>query len=366
MPQPPVFESPTARLSIDLDALAHNFHALSADAAPAEIAPVVKADGYGLGAGPIAKRLWTEGARSFFVARLSEASALRAALDPGRPATIYVLDGLALGAAQRLGEADLTPVISTLPQVRAADEWAKRAGRRWPVAVHVNTGMNRQGLSLDEARVLAAAPGALDIILLLSHLGSAAEPRDTRNTEQLERFQALRPLFPGARASLGASAGARLGPEYSADIVRPGISLYGGGPFGQPDPRLRAVARLTAPILEIHELQAGDRVSYGAAVTLERPARVAVVAAGYADGLLRSARGKGRGWLGERSLPILAVDMDLIVLDLQDAAASVGDEVELLGPRAHLDELAVAAGTVPHEILVRLSGRAERVYLGVS
>jgi alanine racemase len=359
-------ESPSARLSIDLDALAHNFHVLAAEVAPAQIAPVVKADGYGLGAEPIARRLWREGARSFFVARLSEALGLREALGRERDATVYVLDGLPPGAASALAKADLTPVISTLPQAWAASEWASRVGRRWPVAVHVDTGMNRQGLSLDETRALASAPGALDVTLLLTHLGSAAEPGDPRNAEQLAGFQAVRPLFPGAKASLGASAGGLLGGDYGADLVRPGISLYGGGPFGRPDPRLKAVARLTAPILEIHELKAGDRVSYGSGLTLAKATRVAIVAAGYADGLLRAARGGSVGWLGERPFPILAIDMDLIVLDLEEAEARIGDSVELIGPRALLDELALAAGTVPHEILVRLSRRAERTYLGAS
>jgi alanine racemase len=359
-------DSPSARLSIDLDALAHNFHFLAGEVAPADIAPVVKADGYGLGAEPIARRLWAEGARSFFVARLSEARALREALGAERNATVYVLDGLTPGAAGRLAEANLTPVIATLPQAWAADEWAKRVDRDWAVAIHVDTGMNRQGLSLDEARTLAAAPGRLAITLLLSHLGSAAERDDPRSAEQLARFRDIRPLFPAAKASLGASAGGLLGGDYGADLVRPGISLYGGGPFGLPDPRLKAVARLTAPILEIHQLSPGDRVSYGAGLTIERATRVAIVAAGYADGMMRSARGRSRGWLADRSLPILAVDMDLIVLDLEDVEPRIGDEVELLGPRALLDDLAVASGTAPHEILVRLSRRAERVYLGAS
>ena len=112
---PPAAHS--TRLTIDLDALAHNYAVLQAHAPGADMAPVVKADGYGLGAGPIARRLWAEGARAFFVARLSEGEALRAALTPDRPATIYVLDGLTPGTGQRLHAADLTPALTSLAQL---------------------------------------------------------------------------------------------------------------------------------------------------------------------------------------------------------------------------------------------------------
>lgn len=355
-----------ARLTIDLDALAANYAVLKDEAGGAEVAAVVKADGYGLGAAPLARRLWAEGARSFFVARLSEGEALRGALGPGRPAAIYLLDGFLPGAAARLAAADLTPVLCTLPQVAAASAWATLAGRL-TVALQVDTGMNRQGLSPEEARVLVDGPGAfrgLDVDLLVSHLGSAAEPSDPRNAEQLAAFDTVRPLFPGARASLSASAGLFLGPEYRHDLVRAGISLYGGGPEERPDPRIRAVATLTAPILDIRNLRAGDRVAYGSTFTAERPMRVAVVAAGYADGLLRAAQGGGYAWCAGGRRRLLAMTMDLLVIELGDAPAEAGEAVELLGPNALLDDLAAAAGTVPHELLVRLSPRAERVYLG--
>lgn len=354
-----------ARLTIDLDALAHNHAVLKAAAEGAELAPVVKSDGYGLGAGPVARRLWAEGARSFFVARLSEGEALRAALG-GRAATIYVLDGLLPGTPDRFEAAQLVPVLSTLPQVNAATAWAAASGPR-VVALQVDTGMNRQGLTPEEARALAEAPGALrglDVRLLMSHLGSASQPEDTRSAEQLARFAAVRALFPDARTSLAASAGVFLGPAYRCDVVRPGVSLYGGGPEERPDARLKAVAVLTAPILDIRNVQAGERIGYGSTFTAERPMRVAVVAAGYSDGVIRAAAGRGYAWCAGARRPLLAVTMDLLVIELGEADAAVGEHVELLGPNVLLDELAAAAGTIHHEVLVRLSTRAERVYLG--
>lgn len=360
-------EPARARLVIDLDALAHNFHVLATEAAGAEVAPVVKADGYGLGAGPVARRLWAEGARSFFVARLGEAQALRTELGPERAATIYVLDGLNAGTAPLIEEAQLTPVISTLPQAAAASVWAARLGRPWPVAVHIDTGMNRQGLTPEEARALAQAPDGLrglDVTLVMSHLGSASEPSDRRNPAQLTGFNQVRALFPQSRASLAASAGVFLGADYRFDMVRPGVSLYGGGPLERPDDRLKAVASLTAPIVDIRSLRPGDRLGYGSRTHVSEPTRIAVLGAGYADGVIRAAMGQGYAWWSGARRALLLVNMDLAAIEMGDAEARIGEPVELLGANALLDDLATAAGTVAHEVLVRLSRRAERTYLG--
>lgn len=362
-PMPP---PSSARLTIDLDALAHNFHVLRGEAPGAEAAPVVKADGYGLGAGPVARRLWAEGARSFFIARLTEGEALRAELGPERPATLYVLDGLTPGTGARLAAAGLTPVLSSLPQVEAAAALAAANGAPLTCALHVDTGMNRSGLTCAQAAALIEARDALrrlDVTLVMSHLGSAPEPAHPRNRLQLDRFAPVRALFPESRASFAASAGIFLGADFHFDQVRPGISLYGGGPEERPDPRLRAVATLEAPILDIRNVAPGEMVGYGASVTAERPMRLAILAAGYADGVIRATRRGGYAWLRGRR-PLVIVTMDMIAVELGEAEARVGEMVELLGPNALLDDQAAAAGTVAHECLVRLSERAERVYVG--
>jgi alanine racemase len=355
------------RLSIDLDALAHNHAVLRREAGGVEVAPVLKSDGYGLGAGPVARRLWAEGARSFFVARLAEGEALRAELGPARSATLYVLDGLTAGSASRLATAQLTPVLCNLSQIAEATSWAAGQKRPLAAALSIDTGMNRQGLTREEARAVAQSTDrlrGLEIGLVMSHLGSASDPENPRNTSQLSGFLDTRALFPTARASLAASAGVFLGAEYRFDQVRPGISLFGGGPRERPDERLAAVATLTAPILDIRNLRAGDLVGYGDDVRMSAPTRVAVVAAGYSDGVIRAAKAGGHAWFGGALRPLLIVNMDILIIEIGDAEAAIGDTVELLGPHAQLDDLAAAAGTVAHEVLVRLSRRAERVYLG--
>lgn len=166
-----------ALLAIDLDALAHNRAVIAAEAAGAEVAAVVKSDGYGLGAGPVSRRLYAEGTRSFFVARVAEGEALREAMKDRR-AAIYVLDGLLPGTGDRMAAAGLIPVLSTLPQAHAALALAAARGR-YEAALHVDTGMNRQGLTLEQVRALTSPPGglgALNIPLLVSHLGSATDP----------------------------------------------------------------------------------------------------------------------------------------------------------------------------------------------
>jgi alanine racemase len=354
-----------ARLTIDLDALAHNRDVIAAQSPGVEVAAVVKADAYGLGAGPVARRLHQAGTRSFFVARLAEGEILRRDL-AGRSATIYVLDGLISGATERMAAARLTPVVSTRSQLEEALAAAGR-GQTLEIALQVDSGMNRQGLTIAEAEALIA-DGSLEkgvnITLVMSHLGSATDPAEPRNTQQLERFQYIRNGFPTVRASLAASAGGFLGPDYACDLVRAGISLYGGGPEERPDPRLKAVATLTAPILDIRHLRAGDRVGYGESFTASGDMRVAVIAAGYADGLIRAAMGRGMAWAAGAPRPLLVVNMDLTVVDIGDAPLAIGEHVELLGANARLDDLAAAAGTVAHEVLVRLSTRAERRYIG--
>ncbi|MDB5467364.1 MAG: alr, partial [Phenylobacterium sp.] len=155
-----------------------------------------------------------------------------------------------------------------------------------------------------------------------------------------------------------------LGPDYRFELVRPGVSLYGGGPLERPDERLKAVATLAAPILDIRNVEVGELIGYGGQVRAEAPTRVAVVAAGYADGVIRAAKGDGYAWFAGARRRLLIVNMDILAIDLGDTEAQPGQMVELLGPNAHLDDMASAAGTVAHEVLVRLSRRAERVYAG--
>ncbi|MDO9337988.1 MAG: alanine racemase [Caulobacter sp.] len=347
-----------ARLTIDLDAIAANYRLLRDAAGGAETAPVVKADGYGMGAGQTALRLWTEGARTFYVARLAEGEALRRALGE-RQAAVLVFDGCPAGAAGRLKASGLIPVLNSGDQIAA---WA---GTGEPCALHVDTGMNRLGLTLAEAADLAAAPGGLRIELLLSHLACAGQPGHALNTRQLERFTTVRRLFPKARASLSSSGGIFLGADYHFDQVRPGVALYGGEPHDNQSARLSPVALLEAPILQIRDVPAGDSIGYGADFVADRPTTVAIVSAGYADGYLRASSPDGGVWLaGARRRLLGRVSMDLIAVDVTGADVRPGDPVELIGPHLTLDEAARAASASTYEFLVRIGQRSRRRWVG--
>lgn len=356
--------SADARLTVDLDALAANFALVRRLAGGVAAAPVVKADGYGLGAAAVARRLRAEGADQFFVARVSEGEALRAALGVGP--TIFVLDGCPPGAAGRLTAAALAPVLNSPAQIA---DWRANSPRAAPLALHVDTGMSRLGLRADAVEA-ALAPGgdlhAAAVGLVISHLSCASWADHAMNGRQQAAFAAVREMFPQARASLANSAGVFLGEAYHFDLVRPGVALYGGGPFGASDARLAPVATLEAPVLQLRAVAAGESVGYGAAFTAPRPMRIAIVAAGYADGVLRAQSPSGYGWLDGRRRALLGrVSMDLIAIDVSDASdVRPGAMVELLGPHVALDEVASWSGTISYEVLTRLSARAERRYLG--
>jgi alanine racemase len=186
------------------------------------------------------------------------------------------------------------------------------------------------------------------------------------NPAQAKRFRALAALFPAARRSLAHSAGVFLGEDYLFQMVRPGISLYGGGPFGRPDRRIRPVALLEAPILQVRNVAPGESVGYGATFTAERPVRAAILAAGYADGIIRSqSPGAAAAWIDGAPCPFLGrVSMDLMAIDVTEVDAAPGMLVELLGPSGLVDEAAAAGGTIAYELLVRIGARARRRYLG--
>jgi alanine racemase len=364
-PAPP---APAARFSVSLGALGDNYRTLVRRAAPAAVAPVVKANAYGIGLEPVVKTLAAQGADMFFVARLEEGFALRALLPRVR---IFVLDGLRAGAAAAHDSYRLTPVLNTLEEIA---EWGAHAREKrvtLDAALHVDTGMNRSGLTHDEAALLADEArrrlSGIRVALIMSHLASADEPGSKKNRVQLERFLAALDRLPPAPASLAATAGIDLGREYLFDIVRPGLGLYGGNPQpGRANPYARVVS-LTARALQLRDVAKGDTVGYGGGFTAHRPTVLAVVPLGYADGLHRAMGVHGYAAAGGMRVPFAGrISMDLVMLDVTDVPASErvpGMEIEFLGDTISLEDAAFAGGTINHEILTSLSPRATRVYL---
>ena len=372
-PRAPIPLSARAVLNVDLAALRANWARLNEVSGRAECAGVIKADAYGLGLAPIARALISEGCKTFFVATVDEGRAARE-VQPG--ATIYVLDGLLPGAEAHYAGFDLRPVLSSLAEVRDWAAYSRARGRKLAAALHIDTGINRLGMSESEVEELAAEPGLLatfETTLVMSHLACADEPGNPMNAQQRDRFNMLRAKLPPAPASLSNSGGTFLGPGFHFDVVRPGIALYGGRAHeNKPNP-MRTVVRLAAKILQVHEVAAGATVGYGAIFKVQRASRIATIACGYADGFLRAlsvATGASGpvGYIGDYPVPIVGrVSMDNITVDVTDVPEELtrrGGWVEVMGERVTVDDLTDRAGTIGYELLSRLGPRVHRVYEG--
>ena len=367
MPTPDPQDVPRSAsiLTIDLGAVQSNYRYIAALAAGAECAAVVKADGYGLGAVRVAHALTRAGCRTFFVAQLDEAIALRSAL-PG--ATIYCFNGLMPGEAPVFAQYRINPVLNDLGQVADWSQFCRNNSESPAAALHLDTGMARLGLMPEEAEQLAAEPERLDgidLALIMSHLACPDTPAHPLNRTQLERFTTLTASLPTARRSLAASSGTFLGPDWHFDMVRPGAGLYGISPNAEKPNPLRQVIALKGKILSVRIVDTPQTVGYGATRRFAEPTKVATVAAGYADGYPRSLGNEGSALLGDTTVPVIGrISMDLITLDVSNVPnVTPGDLVDLISPHHDVDALAAEAGTIGYEILTRLGHRYHRHYI---
>lgn len=364
------FDSAPARLTIDLGAITGNWLEMARLSAPARAAAVVKADAYGLGAVRVGQVLAAAGCRDFFVATPEEGAILRAALPDAR---IFVLFGLWRGVERIFFDNNLIPVLASADQL----EVLISSGRDHPYALQIDTGMSRLGMTLDEARALAAS-GTRPPMHLLSHLACPDDPAQTMSRRQLESFQQVRQIFSGVESSLSSSEGTLLGGDYLCEIIRPGIALYGGLIPSHLAGRLRPVVKAEARVLQVRNVKKGDSASYGATHIFKADSRVAIVGAGYADGWLRTASGSGVparengsrgavGFVAGQRVPVVGrITMDLTTFDigaLDKDAVRPGDYIELFGENLPLDEMARAAGTIGYEVLTSLGSRYARRYI---
>ena len=341
----------TGTLSISLDAVAANWRAL-AQKTQAETAAVIKADGYGLGAGRVARALARAGARKFFVAVAEEGAAVREALGPGPE--IMVFAGHMRGDTDTICDLMLVPMLNCLDQLTRHLE--SLPGH--PFGIQLDTGMNRLGMEWDEWAAVAEAALAAQPVLLMSHLACADEADHPMNPYQLDVFRQMTDGL-GVPRSLAATGGLLLGADYHFDLVRPGIGLYGGLPFAGA----RRTVQLDLPVVQIRDLTAGEVVGYGNAWQATRDSRIATVSGGYADGLMRSLTGRLTLWHRDAPCPAVGrVSMDLITVDITDLP-EVPEALTLIGPHQGIDALAEQAGTIGYEVLTSLGARYQRRYL---
>lgn len=359
-------------LTIDLAALAANWQTLKKRAGAAHCAAVVKADAYGTGLEQAAQVLTNAGCDTFFVATFDEALRLRTILPT---ITIYMLNGLSPGTAELVCGIDVRPVLGSMAEIEEWEAHAGASGEEAPAAIHIDTGMNRHGITLAEAERLAPRLATSEITftptLVMSHLACADEPEHALNRQQIEAFSAIIKKFPGIPASLCNSAALLAFPDAHFDLVRPGVSLYGGRALHGGENPMQPVVKLQARIVTIRDAKAGETVGYGARLKLARDSRLAIISAGYADGILRAAGSSGNKKgaevvvAGSRCNIAGRISMDLIAVDVTDVPADKikrGDLVTLLGDGISVDDLADHARTIGYEILTSLGRRWKRIY----
>lgn len=365
-----------ATLVVDLDAIVQNFRLIQSTCPGAEVGASVKADAYGLGIAPVTRALFHAGCRAFFVATPREGKDLRGIL-PG--AQIIVLNGPTRDQTEIFAAAQLCPVLNSLEQIEAWQSGAGTHGATIPAWLHVDTGMNRLGLGETELDALLEEPerlGNVTLSTIMSHLACGDTPENPMNAAQLARFIAIRQRVEAVtgplRASLANSPGIFLGSEFHFDLVRPGAALYGLSPSLQRPNPMHQVVEMQAKILQVRDVDTPMTVGYGAAHRVEKPARIATIAAGYADGYPRAAAGNTGDTMhvhiAGHDVPLCGrVSMDLLTIDVStvpEALTRPGQAVELLGSHISADNLASASGTIGYEVLARLGHRSHRVYKG--
>jgi alanine racemase len=362
----------TGILTIDLDAIVANWRKLEKTGVPAECAGVVKADAYGCGIAPVTRALAAAGCKTFFVATLDEARAARAA---AKSAAIYVLDGFFQNCGDAFAQIECQPVIGDLNELAEWDLYCKRTGWAGGAAIHIDTGLNRLGLTIMDAQSLVPriAAGGHGITLVMSHLACAETLHHPLNARQVAAFREIAGLFSGVPASLANSSGIFLGSQFVFELVRPGAAVYGVNPTPEADNPMQGVVDLKARIVQIRNIERGDSVGYGAVWTARRPTRLAIVAAGYADGYFRAGgsndgtRGAEVVVAGKRCPVAGRISMDLLAVDITDLpnkAVRRGHLVTLIGEGVTVDELAHHFGTTGYEVLTSLGRRFARAYKG--
>jgi len=366
---------------VDLAALTSNYRSLVASlerepseaGATAGVIAVVKANAYGHGAAQVARALEHAGATLLACADIEEGTALRAA---GVRADILVFGALSVSDLDGIFDGRLTPTISTPGAATAVQAAAARYRQRIRYHLKIDTGMNRLGFRFDNLRrtlpALLASPN-LELDAVYTHFATADEPGSPLFERQRTRFAAALQQL----AALGATPRLRHAANSAAflrdsrvwyDLVRPGLLLYGivPPPLASTLP-LRPVMTLRSRVVAVKGMRVGETTGYGARFVAERPTTIAIVPAGYADGVDLRLAGRGAVLIRGRRVPVVgSVCMDMLMADVTGLDVSPGDEVVLIGEQEgdciDVREMAATIGTIPWEIVCRIGSRIQRLY----
>ena len=353
------------RVTINLSSVVDNYNRIAKTAAGAECGAVVKANAYGLGASEITEVLLDAGCRTYFVAQLSEATSLASQIRSKR-GRLFILNGVNEQSVDLLLRLQVIPVLNSVSELRL---WSD-IGWPYPPALQIDTGFNRLGLAANEDAIAIERTEALpdcSFELVMSHLACADEPEHLMNREQLVEFDERSRRFNTVQRSLANSAGIYLTPEFHYDLVRPGIALYGGQPSANHELELSNVVCLQAQILQERRLPRGSRIGYAASFLADRPMRIAIVGAGYADGVPVALSNCGSVMVEGKLAPIVGrVSMDSFAIDvsaLEPESDLQGRWVEIYGPTHVLEGLATSGSLLNYEVLTRIGRRVAFKYV---
>lgn len=354
-----------ATAHVNLDALRHNLEQIKRTAAHCQITTIVKANGYGHGSVPVALALESS-SDSFGVARLEEALELRSA---GISKPILLLEGFYADSDLPILQANnLHTAVHCLEQLEALEQ--AQLATPIKVWVKVDTGMHRLGVRPEElpqfvARLHACA-NVEKPLRYISHFGCADELDNPATMEQISLFTQL--AEPGCERSIAASSGILAWPDSHLEWVRPGIILYGVSPFEDKSAQAmgyQPVMTLKSHLIAVRDVKAGESVGYGATWTAKQDTKIGVIAMGYGDGYPRTAPNGTPVIINGRKVPLAGrVSMDMLTVDLGlDSQDRVGDDAILWGEGLPAEEVARHIGTIAYELVTKLTGRVEMVYL---
>ena len=358
-------------LTVNLTALAANYKYLADKTGGARVGASVKADAYGLGASIVGRALYGAGCRTFFVAHAGEGKILRQAI--GTKASIYVLSGNTPQDTAIFFGSKLKPVINSLTQARDWVKSIKDVNHPPRTALHFDTGINRLGIPSEEVDVFAtdqALIAALDFDLVMSHLACSGEAEHPLNAVQLGRFKKIAGRMPMVPLSLANTGGIYLGAKYHFKLVRTGIGLYGGKVTNHPkNEGVKPVVELHAPVLQIKTVKAGETIGYTASYMAQTDMKVAIVSAGYADGLPVNLSGSSKrivtsARLGKHRVPVVGrVSMDYTILDISnyEGFVELGEKAVFFGE--DLETQSAHARMINYEVMTHLGARCRKIYV---
>ena len=356
-------------LTINLKAIKNNYKIIKKKVGKkCIIAATVKADAYGLGADKVVPFLIRSGCLNFFVATTSEAIQLR---NINKRISIYILNGLITDEIELINKHNLIPVINSLTQLKRIEKFQKLKQIKLKIAIHFDTGMSRLGLDIRETTYLIDNKSKLikysKILLIMSHLSCADDKKSKLNKVQYNKFLNIVKHFPKSMHSLSNSGGILLGKNYHFDMVRPGISLYGGHCQKNEKNIYNNVVTLKANLIQVREIYKGDTVGYGATYKAVKNMNIGTLAFGYADGFNRLFSNNFHIFFNNKKIKIVGrVSMDLVTIDLSNLKINKKiklNKFEILGERYSINSVAKQINTIPYEILTNLGKRYQRRYI---